>query len=290
MCAAPAAEAKVVGLRLNASQGTRPRRKTGIAVTVCRCRQCGLHYPKPLPVPAAHADHYGVPPESYWNQAYFSPDPHYFERQIDDAKRLLGFTAGMKALDVGVGIGKAVVALRDAQFDVWGIEPSDAFHSKALEFTRLPRDRLTLVGIEGANFPPRHFDFITFGAVLEHLYDPADAIRRAMYWLRPGGVIQIEVPSSNHLIAKLLNLYFRAIGTTFVTNLSPMHSPFHIFEFTLDSFIFHGKAAGYEVAEHYFDVCTISHVPGFLKPMFRRWMDRHDSGMQLTVWLRKRGA
>jgi 2-polyprenyl-3-methyl-5-hydroxy-6-metoxy-1,4-benzoquinol methylase len=43
-------------------------------------------------------------------------------------------------------------------------------------------------------FPEAHFDFITFGAVLEHLYDPSMSIHKAMSWLKPSGIMHIEVP------------------------------------------------------------------------------------------------
>ncbi len=86
--------------------------------------------------------------------------------------------------------------------------------------------------VEDADFPARSFDFITFGAVLEHLYSPSLALSRALGWLRPGGIIQAEVPSSDHLLSKLLNFYFRLRGTNYVTHLSPMHPPFHLYEFS----------------------------------------------------------
>jgi len=240
-----------------------------------------------MPVPNSLSDHYGVPPDSYWKPEYFKIDPNYFKHQIEDAKRLLNFQPDMKVLDVGAGVGKALVSMKAAGFDVSGIEPSEPFHKKALEFTGLSSDQLQNSSIEGANFPPDHFDFISFGAVLEHLYDPSAAIKKALYWLKPNGVIQIEVPSSKHLISKILNLYFRFIGTNYVTNISPMHSPFHIYEFTLDSFIKDGLRAGYKVDYHYIDVATVSHVPKFLKPIFSKWMGARGTGMQLTVWLRK---
>lgn len=288
MCGEPAENARVLGTRLDRSQGTRPRSRTGIAVSVCRCRSCGLIFPQPMPVPESIEDHYGVPPESYWASSYFTHDPTYFAPQIADAKRLLPFRAGAKALDVGVGIGKAAVALRDAGFDVWGVEPSEPFRQKAIEHTGLPEDRILLSSIEDAEFPSEFFDFITFGAVLEHLYDPAFCIERCLKWLVPGGLIHIEVPSADWLISALLNLYFRLAGTHYVTHLSPMHSPFHLHEFTPRSFEAHGRKAGYVIAHQYVDVASVMHVPAIMRPLLRSWMARTGRGMQLTVWLRKK--
>ena len=181
-------------MRLNRSQGRNPRSITGIGVTICKCGSCGLNFPQPLPVPNSIDDHYSVPPESYWREDYFVVDPNYFWKQIEDAKRLLSFTPGMKALDIGAGIGKAMIALEAAGFDCHGIEPSAPFRNKAFERMGIAEDKIELASIEDAKFSESHFDFITFGVVLEHLYDPAASIERAVRWLKPGGVIQIEVP------------------------------------------------------------------------------------------------
>lgn len=274
-------EQKMLGMRLSTSQGLNPRHAEGIAVPVKRCANCGLIYSDPLPIPEEMSDHYGVPPEEYWSREAQSWKPDYFSREIESAKRLIGFAPGMKALDIGSGLGKAMRSLSVAGFDTYGIEPSAPFRSKSIELMDIPADRIQLVPMEQADFAPESFDFITFGAVLEHLYDPKAAIERAMGWLKPGGVIQAEVPSSDHLIPKLVNLFFRTRGTNYVTHISPMHSPFHLYEFTLKSF------ANYRVAEHWFEVCTIYHIPKILHAPLRWWMERKDTGMQLTVFLRK---
>lgn len=293
MCGADVSESRMLGMRLNRSQGKSPAKRPGVAVSVRRCGRCGLHFADPQPKPESLSDHYGVPADEYWPESYFEVKPEYFARQVADARRLLGLpeTPGggerPLALDIGAGIGKAMVALERGGFDPFGIEPSEPFREQAIERIGIDPDRLQLAAIEDADFPADHFDFVTFGAVLEHLYDPAGSIEQALRWTRPGGVIQIEVPSSDHLMAKLLNLFFRLRGTNFVTNLSPMHPPFHIYEFTPESFRRHAARAGCELAEHYFDVASIRHVPRFTHGLLRRWMDRRNSGQQLTVWLRK---
>jgi SAM-dependent methyltransferase len=288
MCGHRVEDARVLGMRLNRSQGLKPRARTGIAVSILKCAECGLNFCQPLPVPRSIDDHYGLPAEDYWREEYFKKDPTYFAKQIGDAKRLLKFTPGMKALDIGAGVGKAMMALTMAGFAASGIEPSATFRKKAIERTGIDPQSIFEESIESASFPANHFDFITFGAVLEHLYDPAEAIRRAMAWLRPGGVMQMEVPSSRHLMPTFINAYFRLRGTNFVTNLSPMHPPYHLYAFTLDSFDKCASTSGFEVVHSYIDVASIRHVPRFLKPILRSWMNWRGTGMQLTVWIRKK--
>ena len=274
-------------MRLNRSQGLSPRGVPGIAVAVKKCWNCQLIFADPQPIPDDFAAHYGEP-DDYWSGDYFDVDTEYFGTEIAEAKALLPFSPGMKALDVGAGIGKAMQSLHAAGFDTWGLEPSPKFREVALK-RGIDAGRLKLGGVERVDFPAAHFDLITFGAVLEHLYSPNEALRRTVRWLKPGGIIQLEVPSSAHLIAKLVNFFFRLRGTNYVTNTSPMHAPFHLFEFGLRSFELNGERSGYSVASHRYSVCDIFHVPKLLHPPLRWYMDRTGTGMQLTAYLRRTG-
>lgn len=287
MCGSGAGRHRVMGLRLNGTQGRNPRRASGIAVSVKRCRDCGLVFADPRPVPADLGDHYGAPAEDYWPPDYFDYDPSYFGREIGEVKRLIGFEPGMRALDIGAGLGKCMRSLGNAGFDAYGIEPSEPFHRKAISEMGADPERLTLSTLEDAEFEPGSFDFITFGAVLEHLQQPSAALARAIEWLKPGGIIQIEVPSSDHLVSKIINAYYVLRGTNYVTNISPMHAPFHLYEFTRRSFERNGARLGYAIAHHHYDVCEIMNLPRIIHPPLRWWMRRTDTGMQLTVYLRK---
>lgn len=289
MCGSPAAGHRVLGKRLNGSQGWRPRRKAGVATTVQLCSDCGLIYPNPLPLPHNLQDHYRVAPEAYWDASYFTPDAMLFASQLSSFERLSGRRiagGSMRALDIGAGIGKCLRALQAAGFDAYGLEPSESFHAAACARSGIAENRLQRAGVEDADYDEGFFDFITFGAVLEHLADPAASIERALRWVRPSGLIHVEVPSARWLVSRLANTFYRLIGTDYVTNLSPMHPPFHLYEFTLDSFRRHALQAGYEVAWHQFYVCQ-TFLPRPLDPLLQRLMEATNSGMQLEVWLRK---
>lgn len=277
----------ILGQRLNQSQGLNPKRKTGISVSVKKCTNCKLIYASPQPVPFDIQDHYGMPPEDYWKPEAFEWTPNYFEEQIKVVKQLIPFKKGMTSLDVGAGLGKCMLSLNNAGFDTYGFEPSKPFYEMALLRMKISPDRLRLGKIEDIDYPDNSFDFITFGAVFEHFYHPAHSLQKALKWLKPNGIIQIEVPSADHLIAKIINLYFKIRGTNYVTNISPMHSPFHLYEFAFKSFEELAKKLNYQVVNHHYDVCSIEHVPKFLHPIFRSYMNLTDTGMQLTVYLKK---
>ena len=260
---------------------------TDAGIPIKRCKQCNLIYCDPLPKPHSIEQHYGTPPEKYWRSSYFERDPEYFSVPIQEAKRLLDFQEGMRALDIGAGIGKATLAMQDAGFMVTSLEPSEPFRRMAVEKMGLREENLVGRTIEDADLPKNTFDFITFGAVLEHLYSPSDAIERALTWLKDGGIIHVSVPSSRHLMSYLANTYFRMRGTQYVTNCSPLHKPYHLYEFGLKSFELHGAAAGYTIANHQVSVCTIFNVPKVAHWPLHQIMKHTNTGMQLSVWLRR---
>jgi ubiquinone/menaquinone biosynthesis C-methylase UbiE len=287
MCGSKTDTHKILGKRLNASQGKNPKNKIGITTTIVKCTNCGLNYSNPQPVPFDIQDHYGVPPESYWKENYFKITDNYFQGEIERLKKLIDFKNDMKSLDIGAGLGKQMIALSKIGFDTYGFEPSKQFYERAISKMGINPDKLKLGMIEEVEYAENHFDFISFGAVLEHLYDPSDSILKALKWLKPNGIIHIEVPSSDWLIGKIINLFYKLNRTDYVGNLSPMHEPFHLHEFGLKSFEEHARKHGYELAFHEYYVCQtfMPKIADYILKPYMRWT---NTGMQLCVWLRKK--
>lgn len=288
MCAAPIDKSKVLGVRLNTSQGLKPRSVYGIGTTVMKCGNCGLIYSNPQPIPFNIADHYSVDPSEYWEVDYFSGEEHNMAHHERVLRKHLEFKPGMRALDIGTGVGFSMLEMEKMGFDTYGIEPSEKFVQYAIDKNGIGSDKLTIGMMEDGKYEKEYFDFILMRVVLEHVYDPAACIETAMTWLKPSGIMHIEVPSSNHLIAKLINIYFRLVGTNYVTNLSPAHTPYHLHEFSNEAFKKHGEKANYEVvlAEHY--PANVFFFPKFLHPLLKFIMRRTGTGMQLAVWLKKK--
>jgi len=287
MCDSDIVIHSVMGQRLNKSQGLNPKNKMGISVSVIKCINCGLIYSNPQPTPVNIQDHYGIPPEEYWKEEYFQFNKTYFLEEIENIKRLLPFSEGMKALDIGSGIGKCMLSLEKAGFESYGIESSSAFYDKAVSKMNIEEDRLSLSMIEDVTYDDNKFDLITFGAVFEHIYHPAKVLEKALSWLNPNGVIHIEVPSSRHLVSKLINLYYRLRGTNYVTNISPMHSPFHLYEFDIISFEALAKKLDYEIVYIQYHVGPIYFVPKTFHKMLRWYMKKTNTGMQFTIYIKK---
>ncbi len=287
MCGSTAEMHKILGKRLNQSQGKKPWKKTGITTTVLKCKKCELVFANPQPVPLNIQEHYGIPPEDYWEEEYFKIDPSLFSHELKVSKSLLDFKPGMKALDIGAGLGLCMIALQNAGYDAYGLEPSIPFYERAISKMNIDPEKLKLGMQEELDYPENEFDLISFGAVLEHVYDPSASISRAMQWLKPGGVIQIEVPSSKWLINRISNIYYKIKGSDYVSNISPMHVPFHLFEFGLKSFSENGRINNYEIAFHEYFICQ-TYMPRFLDFFIKPYMKYSKTGMQLSIWLKKK--
>lgn len=287
MCGAGKEKQKYLGMRLDRRQGLWPKKVAGVGVPIYRCGVCGLVYANPMPLPQSVEEHYDVAPEAYWTKEYFSEAEEYFSQQIATWCKLTKRSCeSAKALDIGAGIGKAMRALQRAGFEVWGIEPSPSFRERAIQMGVDPQ-RLLLTSVEEAEFPEGMFDFINFSAVVEHLADPSVALEKALRWLSPKGLMYVEVPSSSFLLARLVHVFYRLTGAPYVIHISPMHPPYHLYEFGLRSFLLHGERVGYQVVHHEYCPCG-GYMPRWLIPLFNAVMRWTDTGMQLMVWLKRR--
>ena len=251
-----------------------------------KCKKCGLVYSNPQPIPLDINDHYGVDPGQYWNEDYFVVPENHYQDELSVLRKLTGNKKPLRVLDVGAGIGKVMKSLEKEGHDVYGIEASPTFHKAAVEKMGIPTEKIHCVMLEDAEFPDGHFDFINISAVLEHLYDPDACMKKLIRWLKPGGFINIEVPSSNWLMSKIFNLIYKIQGLRFVSNLSPMHNPYHLYEFSPVSFALNGAINNYTISHLHHFVCK-TFAPKLLDKPLRRIMRLTKTGMQLMVWVRK---
>lgn len=288
MCQAGPQDQAFVGRRLDQRQGLWPKRVPGIAGSVFSCRRCGLLYPNPMPIPASIGQHYDVNPEEYWPESYFENIPTAESYQVKTLRKLMGSSLeGKKVLDVGSGVGVWMIAFQRLGLDAYGIEPSKTFRDAAIARNGISPDKIQLSSLEDADFPDNTFAFINMSAVVEHLVDPAASIARAVKWLEPGGLLYVEVPSARFLQTRMVRWFYRLTGAgEYMINLSPMHKPYHLYEFGLKSFEAHGKLAGYSVRFHEFHPCAMG-KPAFVKTFFENLMRRTDTGMQLSVWIER---
>jgi len=100
-----------------------------------------------------------------------------------------------KVLDVGCGAGSTLKKLKETgkALEIWGVEVN-AMYAKELE-KALNGFFMGDAETHGHHFENRYFDYIIFGDVLEHLYDPKKTVRRYKNYLKDDGFIIASVPN-----------------------------------------------------------------------------------------------
>ncbi|MCP4603637.1 MAG: methyltransferase domain-containing protein [Proteobacteria bacterium] len=110
---------------------------------------------------------------------------------------------GLRMLEIGSGLGVLqTIARLEYEVDAWGLEPSGEGFDSAYDISL---DLLTLNGLSSSQiangvgeelpFDSDSFDIVYSTNVLEHSSDPHKVILEAVRVCRPGGVVQIVVPS-----------------------------------------------------------------------------------------------
>ena len=74
----------------------------------------------------------------------------------------------------------------------------------------------------------------------------------------------------------------------YVTNLSPMHNPFHYYEFSLNSFKINGQINGYKIRQYYVKSTDVEiKIPSIFKKILKKIMIKKNNGKQIVVFLEK---
>lgn len=101
-----------------------------------------------------------------------------------------------KLLDLGCGDGRFLTLMRDAGWDVTGIEPDPT----AAKVAQQELGTSVTVGcLEDAGFPDESFDAVTLSHVIEHVHDPIALLSECRRVLKPGGNVVIATPNITSL-------------------------------------------------------------------------------------------
>lgn len=280
-----------LGIRLNKKQGFFPQFKKGIEISILKCIDCELIYPSPLPEKQGleHLindftieDDLQNYAESYYLSGTFVRELRFLKNHFNSSLQ------NVSALDIGFGRGAFLRVLKNNCKEIYGIEPVVDSYNFVIGSKDIvaDKDKLYNVDFETADFDNNKFDFIFFEA-FQHIDDPNKALAKALKWLKPEGLIYMEVAHSNWLISKIINAHYKFLLTKYVTNLSPLHKPFNMFEFSHKSFIKNGNLNNYKVLKHEIFVCN-PYLKGWLGRILSQLMERTNTGMQLSIWIQKR--
>jgi SAM-dependent methyltransferase len=188
-------------------------RRYGMAgdFTLLTCADCGLVRTSPQPAdlrsyyPDGSYYSYQPPPSPSLRVRTRFRDAYGTNGRRRRAARALGrwLSPGMppgppgSILDVGCGSGQFLLALREAQWEVHGVEVNESAVAAAREagLDRVIAGQLT-------DLPEETHDAVRFWHVLEHVQDPKRQLVEARKRLRPGGTLTIGVPNYRSLLSR----------------------------------------------------------------------------------------
>ncbi len=138
-----------------------------------------------------------------------------------------------RILDVGCDIGLLLQAAKEDGFrELYGIEPVPEARRQS---AGIPGAHISDIFFETSDYPEGYFDFISFVHVVDHLYNPRIALKKAFNNLKPGGVVLAVVHNVRSWLYFLLRERF------------PIFNLYHHFFFDKKTLAALFAAEGYEV-------------------------------------------
>ena len=213
---------------LGARGGAAHRANLGVECQIWQCKKCKLIFPNPMPVPVRGVNqNYEIAADQYFEHHDLDSKCSAASFMLKQATELLDRTGSL--LDVGCGRGELLRTAREQGWTVIGVEPSRSFADQAARYSGAEVRRNSL---ECCGFEPESFDAVVLSGVLEHLYTPNETMAEIARILKPGGLVFIDVPNEAGLYFRLGNLYQSMRGRSWVVNLAPTFSPYHVFGFS----------------------------------------------------------
>jgi SAM-dependent methyltransferase len=155
-------------------------------------------------------------PTQTFSDTYFRNHVHPVQREKLD--HILSYCRAGRLLDVGCGVGFFVREASDAGFHAEGIEWSE----RAVEAGKQQWNLVLAAGSFLAHdFGAEQFDVVTLWQVLEHLENPALALKKVRSLVRKGGIVVIAVPN-----------FASVQATLFRRRWYHLDIPRHLFHFT----------------------------------------------------------
>ena len=101
-----------------------------------------------------------------------------------------GGSAPSRCLDVGSGLGVFPALLKEAGWTCTALEPDPVACELISELVGVETVNANLMDVKNIGL----FDLITFNKVIEHVQNPVSFLAASKIFLRPGGLVYVEVP------------------------------------------------------------------------------------------------
>lgn len=165
--------------------------------SICRCNDCGHIHVNPMPSDEALTAHYqdlsyfeGADEQGYKSYAdmHRALKPH-FERRLSLLKSKAA--SGNQLLDFGCADGYFLSLAKKHGWRISGVELSSEMAARASKELGVSIDQA---------IPDRFgaYDVMTMWEVIEHMPRPIEHLRRLIDLLKPGGVLALSTPNTEH--------------------------------------------------------------------------------------------
>lgn len=163
------------------------------------CVYCGMYYASPR-LSRGKLEKYYEKNSGYSKTSYADKETYKYRAKevslpkIDFVSNLMTKSA-CRWLDVGSGIGDVVYNLRVRGVDARGLELSEESIKFSKEVFEVDLEKKSIDDVlieEGEG----SYDVVSYFGVLEHMSDPLEQVERACRIISPGGLLVLEVPSS----------------------------------------------------------------------------------------------
>ncbi|MFA5148027.1 MAG: methyltransferase domain-containing protein [Candidatus Omnitrophota bacterium] len=168
------------------------------AVSLVRCRRCGLIYVNPRPSADKVMDLYA----GMQDDLYTREEKGRRLAAVATLKTLKGMRKGGRLLDIGCAAGFFLCEARKYGWDVFGVEPSKWASDYARE--KLGLDKVFRGVFRDAGYPDNYFDAIVMNDTIEHLADPKGILNEIRRALKPDGILCVSTPDIDSLASRLL--------------------------------------------------------------------------------------
>ena len=197
------------------------RMQHGLDLNTVVCEECSFVYTNPVPprevyerfYVEAYSRYYGhITPKPIGTRG--SAEPAQLATKLNLIEQSLRL-AGSRLLEIGPGNGFFLYWAQRRGCEVLGVEPSPGF-CHVLAAAGLPH----LEGVLSDVRPEIHgqFDIVFMAHVLEHFYDPNEALQHCSSLLKSNGVLAIEVPNILKPFRSLDRYFLRYVH---LSNFSP---------------------------------------------------------------------
>ena len=168
-----------------------------------RCGSCEnlytWQYPEEQLALSFHMERLEPDPERYWSTTQ-KTDGHQLGLWCETLERLQSYTEGDSLLEVGVGTGELLAVAQEAGFSVDAVE-IEAYHAQRVaDMLDIPVWNGDFLALD----TERRYDVITMGDVIEHIVDPAGALRNAYRLLKDDGFLWLSTSNYESSYSRMM--------------------------------------------------------------------------------------